>query len=504
MKNAAMRPMPLVNPAEQWWSGMPLESERAAAALLQTESAGGRHQRSVYELFAEMEEKDGHLHAVLQTRRNAVLGAERAVTAGGSQPYDGTMRDFVAGALEAIPDFDGLLRALLDAMAKGFAAVELIWGYDSLGRIVVVDWRAHRQEHFTFTADGELRLLSPPFEDGAQTVETSDLPMPFAARGAPALARALVPPEQKFVVLRFDADARNPFGRGLCQRAYWAFHFKKHSLRFWAIFNEKYGAPTPVATFPSGTSRDERERLAEVVRSLQTDGGAVLPETVTLKLLEAGRSSDGSAFREFADWCNDEMSKLVLGGTLTSGEGRRSGSLALGSVHDNVRHDYFVSDARLLESAINDTLVRWLVERNNKAAAAPRWRLNTVSQQELQARVETDKALIALGVPLPMRYFHERYGRPQPQPAEPMLRYDDANLFGYHLRYGILTVNEARERMGLARVPWGDRPANVFPAAGASAPEVKGATRGPGPVAADPAASRAEVEAAHEPDPAEP
>ena len=49
----------LLNPAEAWWAVHSPRDERSAITLLQTEAAGGRHQRSVYELFAEMTAKDG-------------------------------------------------------------------------------------------------------------------------------------------------------------------------------------------------------------------------------------------------------------------------------------------------------------------------------------------------------------------------------------------------------------------------------------------------------------
>lgn len=51
----------LLNPAEEWWTTASTRDDRSAVTLLQTEALGGRHQRSVYELYSEMEEKDGHL-----------------------------------------------------------------------------------------------------------------------------------------------------------------------------------------------------------------------------------------------------------------------------------------------------------------------------------------------------------------------------------------------------------------------------------------------------------
>src|SRR5690606_11263189 len=186
-----------------------------------------------------------------------------------------------------------------------------------------------------------------------------------------------------------------------------------NTLRFWSIFNEKYGSPTAVASYGAGTTAEDRRQLREVLASLQTESGIVVPESIELRVLEAGRSGDGRSYREFLDWCNVEVSKIVLGATLTSGEGRRSGSLALGNVHQLVRQDYIDADARLLEGVLNDGLVAWLCELNLDAnTPRPRFHIDSALPDDLNARIDVDRALLGLGVPLPLSYFHRQYGRP--------------------------------------------------------------------------------------------
>ncbi len=197
--------------------------------------------------------------------------------------------------------------------------------------------------------------------------------------------------------------------------------------------------------------------MREVLEALQTDSSVVIPESIELKLLEQARTGNAASYREFLDWCNDEVSKIVLGATLTAGEGRRSGSLALGSVHQLVRQDYIDADARLLEGVLNDTLIRWLCELNlGHASPAPRLSIETESPEDLTARIKVDRELLSIGVALPLSYFYGQYGRPAPAADETPLRYDDANFYQYHLQFGVLTVNEVRARLGLAPVPWGD------------------------------------------------
>src|SRR5690606_30527540 len=129
----------------------------------------------------------------------------------------------------------------------------------------------------------------------------------------------------------------SPYGAALCIKAYWYYWLKKNTLQHWSLFNEKFGSPTAVARYSETTSEEDLRNLEETISTLPRDSGVMLPEGIALDFLEARRASGSNTYRELADWCNDEISKIVLGQTLTSGEGRRSGSLALGRVHESVR-----------------------------------------------------------------------------------------------------------------------------------------------------------------------
>lgn len=456
MPTSASKPQPLVNPAEKWWAGHGPRDDRSPLALLQAESSSGRLHRSVYELYAEMEEKDGHLFSLLQTRLNGLLGLPRQILPAVSGDENArSAANFISEILHQIPRFDSLLRALLDAIAKGFSVVEIVWGYDGKGRLIPVDWIAHPQEWFLLDEGGGLNLLSPPFRPTSRTrdFDGSEGPgrHPFPAR------HHFPAPSRKFIALTFGADFRNPYGRGLAQHAYWMYWFKKNTLKSWGVYNEKYGSPTAIATCAPGITAEDQRQLADILAALQAESHVILPESIQLRLLESARSGDGRCYRELLDWCNDEMSKIILGATLTSGEGRRSGSLALGNIHQLVRQDYIDAEARLLEATINDTLVRWICEANLPATApVPRLAIETEGPEDLYQRIRVDQALLGLGVSLPQSYFYTRYGRPAPRPGELPLKYDDANFYQYHLQFGVLTVNEVRERLQLPPVPWGD------------------------------------------------
>lgn len=446
----------LANPAEQWYGALAAHRDDNAAAALRAEAAQGRAPRDVYALFQEMEDKDGHLFAILQTRKNGLLARERKVVPADGSPEALESARLVERLLGEIGDFEQGLASLLDGLAKGFAVAEILWRRNPDGSYGVSALRGRPQSRFVFRPDGALCLVARP---GASPAASAN---PNSHQQVPA---------GKFLVLSFGSPTGNPYGKGLCLKCYWPYWLKRNNLKFWAIYNERFGAPAVVGKYPPGATERERARLLEVIDSIQSDCGITLPEGMNLEFLEARRGGDGGrTYRELADWANDEMSKAVLGATLVASEGRRSGSLALGQVHQNIRGEYIEADAKLLMDVINRQLIPHLVRVNLGARAPlPRWVIDLASDDNLAAEAEIDRALLGIGVPIPLSYFYERYRRPVPREGDRALRYDDANLYQYHLQFGVLTINEVRKTLGLPAVSWGDVP-----------PQLTGALNQPG------------------------
>lgn len=437
-------------------------------SLISTDWGWTSQPGGIFRLFQEMEDKDAHLFATLQTRKNALLACPWKVVAADESPAAVRAAEIVRENLQALPRLHTALFHLLDAISKGFALAEIIWEIDpQTGRVWAKDVRARLQAEFAFGTDGELYAISERAASGAMTALSGDT---SGQRRADKLLlrpgesylssrEAVMMPQRKFLHFAFQGNACSPYGSALCIKAYWYYWLKKNTLQHWALFNEKFGSPTAVARYSAAATEDDLRRLEETIASLPRDSGVVLPEGVGLEFLEARRSSGANTYRELADWCNDEMSKIVLGQTLTTGEGRRSGSLALGYVHEAVRRDYLASDAAVVGQLITAQLCRWITDFNlGEHVAAPTFLFDVDPPERFETELRVDRELVKMGVPIPTQYFYERYRRPMPRPDERTLRYDDANLYQYHLLHGVLTINEVRATLGLEAVPWGDRP----------------------------------------------
>lgn len=231
----------MVSPTRWAWPGY-LAPEPTAYHIIQSGALSGPGIRNLYDLFQEMEDKDGHLYSVLQTRKNGVLSRDRKVVAASDSARDRGIADFVARTLDRIPRFDQALLGILDALGKGFSVTEIIWSVEG-DRVGVAALKSRYQGRFAFGLDGELRLL----EDGEAVALSPSWAIWPASLGdnlrfGSAPGRPL--PREKFIVFTFDGRQGNPYGNGLCQKAYWYYWFKKNNLKFWVVFNEKFGSTT--------------------------------------------------------------------------------------------------------------------------------------------------------------------------------------------------------------------------------------------------------------------
>ena len=118
------------------------------------------------ELFEEMEEKDPHLFSQLQTRKNAVTGLDFEVIPFGDEPLDKEIADFIEEQLNGIESFEDVENDLLDAIGKGFAVSEILWGYDE-GHVVVQDIKTRHQKRFFWdTLDDSFKVRTKDVPEG--------------------------------------------------------------------------------------------------------------------------------------------------------------------------------------------------------------------------------------------------------------------------------------------------------------------------------------------------
>ena len=90
--------------------------------------------------------------------------------------------------------------------------------------------------------------------------------------------------------------------------------FKKHGIKFWLIFLDKFGMPTARGTYPAGATADQKKTLMAAVDAIHSETGVIVPEGMVIELLEASRSGNVT-YESLCEYMDKQISKAVLGQT---------------------------------------------------------------------------------------------------------------------------------------------------------------------------------------------
>jgi phage gp29-like protein len=350
------------------------------------------------ELFERMEEKDGELDANLRTRKAGVARLGFDVQPADRSPQAARAAELCREALDQVADLPQALVDLLDAVPKGFSAVEIAWQTDAGG------WRPDRlawrpQRWFTLAEDGETLLLGGD---------------------VPGKTTALNP--LNWIVHRVKARSGFCARTGLLRSCVRAFVVRHFAWKDWMAFAEVYGMPARVGWLREGVpwDSDEARALFEAVRALGMDAAAVVREGNRIEALDSRSAGEGEIFDRLIERAGREMTLAVLGQTLTSG-GEGGGSYALGQVHNQVRWDLIEADARALARTLTGQLLRPLVRLNlGEDYPVPSWHFNTEKPEDLSMLAQTVRTLSEAGLPIPADWAYEKFGIPKPAAGDPV------------------------------------------------------------------------------------
>lgn len=361
------------------------------AAVLRAADAG--ESRDFLTLAEEIEERYAHYASVLGTRRRAASGLEPAVEPASDAPEDLRLAEAVREIVRR-NDFAALLDDLLDGLGKGWAAVEILWNRE--GPVWTPDrflWRDPR--HFRWDReDGQtLRLLDDRSPDRGTPLQ------PF-----------------KWIVHRPRLKSGLPARGGLARIAAWAYLVSAYAITDWTAFVEVFGHPLRLGRYNAESARDEDLRtLVAALANLGTDAAAAIPDSMRIEFQDGARGGGGggAVFQNLAAYMDRQVSKAVLGQTMTTDDGS---SRAQAEVHDQVRGDILRADARQLAETLNRDLARPFVELNwGRRERYPRLTLPVPDPAGRAAFSAAVRDLVPLGLRLPAAAVRARLELPEPE-----------------------------------------------------------------------------------------
>lgn len=201
-------------------------------------------------------------------------------------------------------------------------------------------------------------------------------------------------------------EAGQPDDLGLYQKA--AMHTipKKNMLAFWDTFGEIFGMPMRIA---KTTSRDQKDidMLSDMLQKSGASLSMVAPLDTEIEFVESAKGDAFNVYDKRIDRCNSEISKLVIGQTMTIEDGS---SLSQSQTHLQVFENLVESDRDMLRDVVNNRLIPRMVNHGFPIKGLRfDWDDSIDYTPEQQVAFET---MVADRYDVDPKYFADKYNMP--------------------------------------------------------------------------------------------
>lgn len=285
---------------------------------------------------------------------------------------------------------DEMMDNLLDVIYWGYQPTELVWGF-AYGHWLPLQIIPKPPEWFTWylTPEGEpeLRFLS----------------VEHIAEGEP-------PPDPWTLICpRVKPTYENPYGRGVASRCFWPIVFKRAGIEFWMNFMERFGTPWVKGGIEQNAQPADVTAFKNDLIGLVQDAVVVLKgEGRTVELLETkNQANTADGFNNMLDFWDSQMSKTILGHTLSTDAGDK-GSYAATRGALTVRDDIALADTKMLKGTFNDVINMICLRNGYIDVPRPKLRAYREAVAEVE-RANRDEALSRAGVRFSKKYFVRAY-----------------------------------------------------------------------------------------------
>lgn len=310
-------------------------------------------------------EMDPHVKGLVNIRTHSISGKKIIIAPSDNTDEAKLAASFIRDNLNKIPDFDKLIRQLLMAIFKGASCSEIIYKRNEelncfeIEEIVPVSLRRMKIRLNPIDKDGDNVIT--PVTTGYGKWIYSYWNYGDNNYGEGLDIQDLYP--GKFII-HSPGDEEIPHYRGLFRSLAFSWFFKQAGTAFWASGAEKYAFPVTYGKVPRATPENTRINLVQNLNNLANDAAAVFDEDVVIDTINPGASGGDSVWKQFLGYLNAEMTKLILGGTLSVEAASTGANRALGEVHERVREDLMLADANALSETLKYQLIKPLIEYN--------------------------------------------------------------------------------------------------------------------------------------------
>lgn len=196
---------------------------------------------------------------------------------------------------------------------------------------------------------------------------------------------------------------------------------KNGTVGDWCQFSELFGMPIRDYAYDAADEDARRRTLADAMS--QGSGSVyVHPDGTKLSFIESGnKSGSADVYQKLADLCNREMSKAILGNTLTT-EASETGTQALGTVHRAEEEGLTDSDRTFILNILNYQMTDIFLDMGIDTTGGEFVFVHAGDMSRKDKAELLFSARVRLGLPIDDDYIYRELGIEKPEDYERLKR----------------------------------------------------------------------------------
>lgn len=315
---------------------------------------------SIYEKMMN----DEQIKATLEMKKSAVLASGWNILSDGQSDDDKSVLEFTKTVFNKI-NVQQLILDLLTALEYGYSVIEKIVEYDKKTGKWIYKKLCSKPPHgfyFNLNEFGELVKI-----EQEQT-------------------KGLIPiPREKLIIFSYNSEFGNIYGNSDLRAAYRAWWSKDCVIKFWNIFNERFGVPTVIGRHPRGATKDEKSTLFNIIKHLQAKTTILAPENFNFEFKEVSKTGS-ETFESAVKQYNAMITRALLMPEQLGFGDTAQGSYAKAGVHLDL---YSIILGRLradIEEVIFNEVIKSLIDWNfSNIEFYPYFKFKPILQEDKKA-----------------------------------------------------------------------------------------------------------------------
>jgi phage gp29-like protein len=340
-------------------------------------------------LANELTERDAAIAQAWSVRVAAIAACKWEIVGGTEEEnafIENSLLNIQPNFDSGLVSFNKLLQFLQSAVLHGFSTATIDW---QAGGSVIDGFKLYSQSLFSFQ-DSDLPFFQSP--SGQEKVK-------------------IKAPRWLYHTATNSREAE-PLRSGIVRPLAYLYTFRRHVTIEYMRGLEKYGMPMPFVGVSGSMYDDVNEQkvaVNEMLSTLTYDGYAMFDKDEMEVTFPTSGVFNAEDFKSFLEYTEKQIFRIILGQDSTSSADNSNRSTA--QVHNLVRADMLASDAKSVESTVNNQIIKPLYEATyGRSVKRPVFRFRLKGVTEVQELANVLKTLKEAGKTVSNDIISERLG----------------------------------------------------------------------------------------------